>query len=121
MFNSFGKVSNCLIDITVLYAFFDTVIKVTLQNDLTDFVKSPLGSVNLHKNIFTRDVLIDHPINSIDLTHDFFQSFMKIVSIHTLAHRKHSEKNFLKYNQPFQFQNLSLFCRAKEKFVQMLS
>ena len=70
-------------------------IKMPFENNLPDFVQCAFSCIDLHKNVFTRDILIDHPINCIDLPDNFLQSFMKIFSIHTLTHKILLKKLFL--------------------------
>ena len=58
----------------MLNPVFDTVIDMPFQHDLTDFVQSGFGCIDLGENIFSGNIFINHTVNGLNLSDDFFQS-----------------------------------------------
>lgn len=86
MLDRLGKIGYRLIRVAMLDPFPDTVIQVPFQNDLADLVQSAFCGVDLHQNIFARNVLVDHLIDRVDLAYDFIEPPVQIFGIHTLPH-----------------------------------
>jgi hypothetical protein len=59
---------------------------MTFQNDLPNLVQSRFRGVDLDQDILAGGILIHHPVDSPELSHDFIQAFVQIIRIHTLPH-----------------------------------
>ena len=70
----------------MLNAIADTVFDVPLKHDLSAAVKCRFGGVDLGEDILARYVLVDHPVNGLYLTNDFFQTAVQVIRIHALFH-----------------------------------
>ena len=53
MFNSPGKITDGRISIAMRYAVPHAVIKMSFQDDLSDFVQGIFGRINLNQHILT--------------------------------------------------------------------
>ena len=73
MLDGFGEFRNGLIGISVFDAVTHTVVQMSLQYDLPDFVQSTFGGIDLDQDILTGNILVHHFINGLELTDDFFQ------------------------------------------------
>ena len=73
----------------MLQAIPDTVLDMPFQYHLACLVEGRLGGVDLGLNIFTRDVLVDHPVNGLYLADDLFQPAVQVICVHTLPHGAH--------------------------------
>ena len=82
----FGEVFNGFVCIAVFDAVPDTVLDVSLQNNLSAAVQGGFCGIDLRQNIFAGDILVDHAVNCLYLSDNFFQSAVQIVSVHTLFH-----------------------------------
>ena len=71
--NSLGEIGYFL-RIPTLNSVLDTVIYVTLKNNLSRLVQSGFCGVYLSQYILAGNVLIYHTINCVDLTDYFFQA-----------------------------------------------
>ena len=54
--------------------------------DLTGLVQGRLGGIDLGKDVFAGDILVDHAVNGLNLADNLFQSAVQILSIHALLH-----------------------------------
>ena len=70
------------------YAVPHAVIKMSFQDDLSDFVQGIFGRINLDQHILTRDIPVHHGVNGVNLACDFFQSAVQIAGIHALFHQR---------------------------------
>ena len=69
-----GEVGDGLLGVAVLDAVADTVVDVPFQNDLSDLVQGGLGSIDLGEDVLAGDVLIDHAVDGLHLSDNFFQA-----------------------------------------------
>ena len=69
-----GEVGDGLVGVAVLDAVADTVVDVPFQNDLSDLVQGGLGGVDLGEDVLAGDVLIDHAVDGLHLSDNFFQA-----------------------------------------------
>ena len=82
----FGEVFNGFVRIAMFDAVPDAVLDVSLQNNLSAAVQGGFCGIDLRQNIFAGDILVDHAVNCLYLSDNFFQSAVQIVSVHTLFH-----------------------------------
>ena len=66
-------------NIPMLNAVFYTMVYMTFQNNLAHFVKSGLCRVDLGEDILTGDIFVDHPVDRLNLSDDFFQTAVKVI------------------------------------------
>ena len=64
----------------------DAVVDVPFQNDLPDFVERRFDGIDLRKDILAGDVLVDHPVDRLDLSADFCEPPMEVFRVHALFH-----------------------------------
>lgn len=81
-----GKIRNRLFRVAVLDALPDTMVQMTLQNDLPHLMQGAFCGVDLDEDLFTGDVLIHHFVDGFDLPQDLVQPSVQIIAIHTFAH-----------------------------------
>jgi hypothetical protein len=67
-------------------AFSDTLVQVSFQNHLADFVQGVFSRVYLYKDILAGEVPVNYFVNCLNLPHYFINPPMQIFRIHTLAH-----------------------------------
>lgn len=93
------EVPDRLIGVAVGDAFADSVLQVSLENDLPSFVERALGGVNLQENVFAGHVFVDHFVDGRHLSDDFLEAAVKIGGIHALTHRADSKREKGKLSQ----------------------
>jgi hypothetical protein len=71
MFYSLGKISYGFVRVAVLNALADTMVQMSLQNNLPDLVQRALDRIYLNKHILARYVLVYHFFDRRQLTLDF--------------------------------------------------
>ena len=69
-FDRFGEILYGLIRVPVLNAISDTVLNMALQHHLTGLMQGRFRCVDLRQNIFTGNILIDHPVDGLHLADD---------------------------------------------------
>ena len=60
----------------------DAVPDVSLQHHLAHFVQGAFGGVELGEDILAGNLLVDHPVDSLDLTQDLGQPAVEIIRVH---------------------------------------
>ena len=85
-FNGFGKAFDRAVDVAVLDSVANTVVDVSFEHNLAAAMQRRFGGVDLHEDILAGNVLIDHAVNSLNLSDDFFEPAVKIFRIHALTH-----------------------------------
>jgi hypothetical protein len=85
----FGKTLDGFVRISMFKTIPDTVLDVTLQHYLSTAVKGGFCGVDLSQNILAGDILVHHPVNSLNLPDNFFQAAVQVFGIHTLSHINH--------------------------------
>ena len=79
----FGEVFNGFVCIAVFDAVPDTVLDVSLQNNLSAAVQGGFCGIDLRQNIFAGDILVDHAVNCLYLSDNFFSLRCRLsASIH---------------------------------------
>ena len=66
----FGEVFNGFVCIAVFDAVPDTVLDVSLQNNLSAAVQGGFCGIDLRQNIFAGDILVDHAVAHAQLIED---------------------------------------------------
>ena len=77
-FHRLGEALDSLIRVPVLDAVPDAVLDVAFQNHLTGLVQGRLGGIDLGKDVFAGDILVDHAVDGLNLANNLFQSAMQI-------------------------------------------
>ena len=85
-FHGLRKICNVFFCLSVLYTVAHTVPDMPFQHDLSATMQRGFGGVELRGDILAGYVLIDHPVNGLHLSDDFFQSAVQIICVHTLPH-----------------------------------
>ena len=75
---NFREALDGLISVPMLNAVPDAVLDVAFQNHLTGLVQGRLGGIDLGKNVFAGDILVDHAVNGLNLADNLFQSAVQI-------------------------------------------
>ena len=88
--DGFGEIFDRFIRVAVLDAVADAVLDVALEHDLAAAVQRRFGRVELRKNVLAGDVLVDHAVDGLHLTDDFFEPAVQIFRVHALSHCKAS-------------------------------
>ena len=95
MFDRRGELLDGLVGVAVLDSFAHAMVEVAFEDDLAALVQGAFGGVDLHEDVFARDVFVDHFVDRVDLSYDFAEPSVKIFGIHALAHnRPPGEKRF---------------------------
>lgn len=84
--NGFREIFNCLIGVTVFDAIPDTVLDMPFQYNFSAAMERGFGGIDLRQYILAGDILVDHTVDSLYLSNDFFQTTMQIICIHALFH-----------------------------------
>ena len=71
-FDRFGKIGDGLVSVAMFNAVPDTMLDVSFQHHLTGFVQRRFSRVDLGQHILARHVLIDHPVDRLNLADNFF-------------------------------------------------
>ena len=71
-FYCFCEIFNGLVRIAMLNAITDTVFDMSLQNHLAAAMQRRLRGIDLGQDILAGNILIDHAVNGLHLTDDFF-------------------------------------------------
>lgn len=69
--HGFGKIRNGLIRVAMLDTVAHTMLDMSFQDHLSGLMQSRFGGIDLCKNIFAGNILIDHAVNRLYLTNDF--------------------------------------------------
>ena len=72
--------------VAVCNAVTDTVLDVPLQHDLSAAVQRGFRGVDLRQNILTGHILVNHAVDGLHLSNDFFKTAMQVLCIHALLH-----------------------------------
>jgi hypothetical protein len=86
MLYGFGKAGYGFIGVAVFDAFPDTMLQMSLQNNLPHLMQGFFCGVYLNEEVLARDILIDHFVDCLYLPGDSIQPLMQIIRVHTLAH-----------------------------------
>lgn len=86
----FCETFDSFIRVSVLYSVAHAMLDMSLKHDFSAAVQRGFRSVYLRQNIFAGHVLVDHTLDSLNLSYNFFQSAMQIIGIHTLFHSNRS-------------------------------
>ena len=81
-----GKVFYSLIGISMLYAIPHTVTDMSFKHHLAYFMERRACGTYLGQHILAWLILIHHPVHSLQLSHNFTDSLMKILAVHTFFH-----------------------------------
>ena len=76
---AFVKFSIVLSASAVFNAVADTVLDVPLQHDLSAAVQRGFRGVDLRQNILTGHILVNHAVDGLHLSNDFFQTAMQVL------------------------------------------
>ena len=71
--HGFCKICNRFIGIAMFNSISDTVLDMPLQNNLSYFVKCRFRCIYLCKDVFARNIFINHTVNRLYLSDDFFR------------------------------------------------
>src|SRR5699024_7110597 len=82
-----GKAGDGLVRVPVLDAVPDAVLDVSFQHHLAAPVQGGLGGVDLAEHVLAGNILVDHPVDGLDLADDLFQPTVQVIRVHTLSHR----------------------------------
>ena len=77
-FHCFGELFNGLVRVAVFDAVPDAMLDMSLQYHFAAAVQGRACSVDLRENVLARNILVDHPVNGLNLTDDLFQAGMKV-------------------------------------------
>ena len=72
------EIGNGLFCVSVLNPIPDTVPDMSLQHHFAAAVQGRARSVDLRENVLARNILVDHPVNGLNLTDDLFQAAMQV-------------------------------------------
>ena len=74
------------IRIAMLNPIANTVLNVSFQDNLTGPMQGGFCCVDLGEDVFTGHILIDHPVDGLNLAYNFFQTAVQIIRVHALPH-----------------------------------
>ena len=77
-FHCFGELFNGLVRVAVFDAVPDAMLDMSLQHHFAAAVQGRTRSVDLRENVLARNILVDHPVNGLNLTDDLFQAAMQV-------------------------------------------
>ena len=68
----------------------DTVFEVAFKHHFSGFVEGGLCGVYLGEDILAGNVLVNHPVDGLDLSDDFCKPAVQVCGVHTLFHNSAS-------------------------------
>ena len=82
----FGKFLDRRIRIAVFNAISDAVLDMPFQHNLPCFIESGFRGIDLRKDVLARNILINHPVDGLNLSDNFRKPAVQVRGIHALFH-----------------------------------